>query len=259
MGALDLMKRPQSAATDLAIISENAAFMQMIERATRDPDINIDKLKNLMELYERRDAALARKSFDAAVADAKALIPPIVRNATGHNNKKYADLSAIAKVIDPILGQLGLSYRFRTQQADKISVTCILSHKDGHAEETTLCGPSDTTGNKNAIQAIGSTLTYLQRYSLVQMLGLAAAEDDDGAKGGTKSEPDLDPSVQFYIDSSIEKMDLIDNAAELKAWWEGERQMRVDLSLGMGKPGYKELFQAFSTRGKELVKIEEHA
>jgi hypothetical protein len=161
--------------------------MQMIERATRDPDINIDKLKNLMELYERRDAALARKAFDAAVADAKALIPPIVRNATGHNNKKYADLSAIAKVIDPILGQLGLSYRFRTQQADKISVTCILSHKNGHAEETTLCGPSDTTGNKNAIQAIGSTLTYLQRYSLVQMLGLAAAEDDDGKNAGTAS------------------------------------------------------------------------
>ena len=37
---------------------------------------------------------------------------------------------------------------------------------------------------KNAIQAIGSTLTYLQRYSLVQMLGLAAGNDDDGKAAG---------------------------------------------------------------------------
>ena len=56
----------------------------------------------------------------------------------------------------------------------------------GHSEETTLSGPADSSGSKNAIQAIGSTLTYLQRYSLVQMLGLAASNDDDGAaaKGG---------------------------------------------------------------------------
>lgn len=177
----------QMSGRDLAAISSEAAYLQMIEWAIRSPDTSVDKLKNLMDLYERRDASIARKAFDAAVASAKAQIPPITRNAKGHNDKKYADLSAIAKVVDPILGQHGLSYRFRTHQTDKISVTCILSHKDGHAEETTLCGPSDTTGNKNAIQAIGSTLTYLQRYSLVQMLGLAASEDDDGVKAGAAS------------------------------------------------------------------------
>jgi uncharacterized protein YyaL (SSP411 family) len=58
-------------------------------------------------------------------------------------------------------------------------VTCVL-FGHGHSEETTLSGPADASGSKNAIQAIGSTLTYLQRYSLVQALGLAAAEDDDG-------------------------------------------------------------------------------
>lgn len=175
---------PRGIGRDLAAISAEAAFLQMIERAASDPEINIDKLKSLMELYERRDAALARKSFDAAVAAAKAEIPPIERNATGHNNKRYADFSAIAKVVDPILGKHDLYYRFRTHQADKISVTCVLSHKDGHSEETTLCGSPDGSGNKNGIQALGSTLTYLQRYSLVQMLGLASDKDDDGLKSG---------------------------------------------------------------------------
>jgi ERF superfamily len=157
--------------------------MDMLNRAVSSgADINM--IEKLMVLHERWDATQARKAFDEAVSAAKAEIPAIQRNATGHNSKKYADFAAIAKVVDPIIGKRGLSYRFRTSQTDRISVTCILSHKAGHSEETTLIGPADTSGNKNAIQAIGSTLTYLQRYSLVQMLGLAAAADDDGKQAG---------------------------------------------------------------------------
>jgi hypothetical protein len=168
--------------------------MDMLNRAVSS-GASLDMIEKLMTLQERWDASQARKQFDAAVSDAKAEIPPITRNAKGHNEKKYADFAAIAKVVDPIIGKHGLSYRFRTTQAERISVTCILSHKAGHSEETTLVGPADTTGNKNAIQAIGSTLTYLQRYSLVQMLGLAAAADDDGsaaANGEAISEKQAD-------------------------------------------------------------------
>jgi hypothetical protein len=145
---------------------------------------NIELAEKLMSLQDRWEANHARKAFDEAISAAKAKIPPIERNATGHNSKRYANFAAIAKVVDPILSEFGLSYRFRTAQGERISVTCILSHKAGHSEETTLSGPADTSGSKNAIQAIGSTLSYLQRYSLVQMLGLAAADDDDGKAAG---------------------------------------------------------------------------
>lgn len=145
---------------------------------------SIETLEKLMGLRERYEASQARKAFDEAVADAKAGIQPVLKNREGHNGKRYADFAAIAKAIDPIISQFGLSYRFRTTQADRISVTCVLSHKGGHSEETTLSGPPDASGSKNAIQAIGSTLTYLQRYTLVQALGLAASEDDDGRKAG---------------------------------------------------------------------------
>ncbi len=157
--------------------------MDMLNRAVSS-GADIDMIEKLMNLHERWETSQARKAFDEAVAAAKAEIPAITRNAEGHNKKKYADFAAIARVVDPIIGKHGLSYRFRTTQAERISVTCILSHKAGHSEETTLTGPADSSGNKNAIQAIGSTLTYLQRYSLVQMLGLAASADDDGKSSG---------------------------------------------------------------------------
>jgi len=157
--------------------------MDMLNRAVSS-GADLDMIEKLMNLQERWEASNARKQFDAAVAEAKAEIKPVVRNATGHNSKKYADFAAIASAVDPIISKHGLSYRFRTSQTDKIAVTCILSHKSGHYEETTLCGPADTSGNKNAIQSIGSTLTYLQRYSLVQALGLAASNDDDGKLAG---------------------------------------------------------------------------
>lgn len=153
--------------------------MDMLNQAV-SKGADIEVLEKLMSLQERWEKNEARKEFDEAVAAAKAAIKPVTRNRTGHNNKKYVDFAAIATAVDSVIGQHGLSYRFRTRQDERIHVTCILSHRAGHSEETTLSGPADQTGNKNAIQAIGSTLTYLQRYALVQMLGLAAADDDDG-------------------------------------------------------------------------------
>lgn len=181
--------RQQASASVVAI-----SPMDMISRAVAS-GASMELIERLMALQERVEANQARKEFDAAIADAKAEISPVVRNAKGHNEKRYADFAAIARAVDPVISKFGLSYRFRTAQADRISVTCVLSHKAGHFEETTLAGPPDTTGSKNAIQAIGSTLTYLQRYSLVQALGLAAADDDD-AKGGGKGDTITDEQVE---------------------------------------------------------------
>lgn len=164
---------PSTAVTPMVMLA------QAVERGA---DITV--IEKMMGLSERWEANQARKAFDAAVSNAKAEIPPVVRNREGHNKARYADFAAIAAVVDPILSRHGLSYRFRSTQGDRINVACILSHKDGHFEETTLSGPADTSGNKNAVQAIGSTLTYLQRYSLVQALGLAASNDDDGKAAG---------------------------------------------------------------------------
>lgn len=178
-----------------------ATPMQMLAQAI-ERGMSPETIDKLLALAERFDKTNARKAFDVAIAAAKAEIPVIIKTATGHNDKKYADFASIARVVDPIISKHGLSYRFRTVQTDKISVTCVLSHEAGHYEETTLSGPADTSGSKNAIQAIGSTLTYLQRYSLVQALGLAAAADDDGNAAGV-SDGKIDEQQVSWLQTVI--------------------------------------------------------
>jgi hypothetical protein len=79
------------------------------------------------------------------------------------------------------LSKYGLSASWSVKQNGTISVTCKITHIKGHFEETTLSAASDTSGSKNAIQAIGSTLTYLERYTLLALTGLATFDgDDDG-------------------------------------------------------------------------------
>jgi hypothetical protein len=166
--------------------------MEMLDRAVAS-GAGIETLERLMSLQERWEKNQARKAFDDAMAAAKAEIPVISKNrrvgyehkdGKGETSYRHEDLGEIARTVDPILTKYGLSYRFRTtsETNQPVSVTCIVAHRDGHSEENTLTAGRDDSGKKNSIQAIGSTITYLQRYTLKAALGLAASSDDDGGK-----------------------------------------------------------------------------
>lgn len=191
-----------AAKQDVQIIepSSNALTPADMLSQALDRGASIEIVEKMMGLQERWEKNNARKQFNDAIAAAKAEIKPIVRDKKGHNDKRYVSFDAIARAVDPVLSKHNLIYRFRSDQVDgRISVTCILSHGI-HQEETTLCGPADTSGSKNSIQAIGSTLTYLQRYSLVQMLGLAAADSDDDGKAGAAGDKINEKQATEIID-----------------------------------------------------------
>ena len=157
---------------------------------------NVELLREAAAFAKDMHAIAARKAFDNAIADAKAEIPVIKKNRhVGFESKRagaaatdywHEDMGEIARTIDSILGKHGLSYRFRIRNKpnEPITVTCVLSHREGHFEEVEMSGPPDDTGNKNSHQKSGSAVTYLQRYTLKASLGLAAARDDDAQAAG---------------------------------------------------------------------------
>ena len=170
------------------------SIMRLIERATMSTDFDVVKLEKLFDFKQRWDAAESRKAFDIAMANAQADLPVIVKNRLveyGEGNKKpsykHEDLSDIIRQITPVLKTHGLAVRWRTEQLEggQVRVYCLLSGH-GHREENALQSSRDSSGGKNDIQAIGSVVSYLQRYTLKAALGLAAGRDDDGqaSEGG---------------------------------------------------------------------------
>lgn len=162
------------------------ALVLVIERAISSPDFDVAKLQQLLELKERYDRNEARKAFVVAMNAFKVDPPEIVKNKhvkAGQMEYDHATLDNVCKAVTKGLSEHGISHRWKIEQTDPwIKVTCILTHDMGHSEETTLQGAADTTGAKNAIQAVGSTVTYLQRYTLLAATGLAAANTDTDGK-----------------------------------------------------------------------------
>jgi hypothetical protein len=168
-------------------VSQSANPMEMMASAIQN-GATPEMLEQLMTLQERWQGNQARIAFNEAMAAARAKIGPIMKTQTvdftspkGRTNYQHEDLAGIARQVDAVLSEFGLSYRYRTnQEGDRVSVTCVVIHSQGHSEDTTLSANVDGSGNKNHIQAIGSAVTYLQRYTLKAALGLSASKDDDG-------------------------------------------------------------------------------
>jgi ERF superfamily len=174
----------------MRVPKREVTLLTLIEDALARGDA-LDKIDRLFDMRDREEKRNALRAFDRAIAAAKAAIPTILKNRkVGFESKKtgdrtsyrHADLAEIERTLRKPLADEGLSYRFRSDVKDgQIVVTCIIAHEEGHREENSLPGPADTSGSKNPIQAIGSTTTYLSRYTLMLSLGLAASEDDDTA------------------------------------------------------------------------------
>lgn len=237
--AMDLTPAPVVKADPMAMLAQ-----------ALDKGASIETVEKLMGLAERWHANQARAAFDEAIALAKGEIPPIIKNRTvdyttdkGRTTYRHEDFAEVARTVDPILARHGLSYRFRTASppGEPVTVTCILSHKLGYSEENTLQAGRDDSGKKNSIQAIGSTITYLQRYTLKAALGLASSNDDDGAKADVDS-GEITDEQREALDELIEQAGAdkralcgffkIDGLAQLPAarYAEADRRLREKIA-----------------------------
>ena len=181
-----------------------------------DPEI----LKKLMDLQERWEAGQARKAYVVAMTAFKQEAPAVLKkqdkvdftSSRGRTAYNYANLGSIVQEISALLGKHELSASWGTdQQNNRVVVTCNITHSAGHRESVTLNGPIDDSGNKNPIQAVGSTVTYLQRYTLLAALGLATVEDDDDGRQGAGKTGQGKPPVATPQRKSEAKTEPVDS------------------------------------------------
>lgn len=174
-----------------APVGEAATILSVIERAARDPAVDIDKMERLMAMAERSHARAAEMAFNAALAELQPLLPVIterggIKDRSGKVQSTYAKWEDINDAIRPLLAEHGFALSFRTGvEGGKPTVTGVLSHRDGHSERTTIILPYDGSGSKNDVQAVGSSTSYGKRYTAIALLNITTrGEDDDGRRGG---------------------------------------------------------------------------
>ena len=174
--------------------SESAAIFQIIERAARDPNVDIDKMQRLMDLREREMNRIAQQQFNEAMKAAQSEMPQVVRNATNDQTRsKYAKYETISEAIQPIIAKHGFSLSFNEGTTDKqncIRILCDVMHEGGHTKQYHADIPLDAVGmkgnaNKTATHAYGSTKSYGRRYLKMDIFDVAVKdEDDDGNAAG---------------------------------------------------------------------------
>lgn len=161
--------------------NQATAMMQIISRAAADPACDLDKMERLLSMKERIDKEENSRQFNADMASMQIEMPSVAERGDGHNIK-YATFEDINDVAKPIMSKYGFAVSFKVVETDRgVRVTGLLLHRSGHREETEMTFPSDTSGSKNAVQALGSSISYAKRYIMSAMLNITTrGEDDNG-------------------------------------------------------------------------------
>lgn len=227
--------------------------MQMLNMAVSQ-GADLDKLTKLMDLQERWEKNEARKAYVQALADFKKNAPKIMKTkevsfGAGKTAYKHALAGVASEMIGGALAEHGLSHTWDVAQPEggKIKVTCILTHSAGHSERVSMEATPDTSGSKNSIQAIGSTVSYLQRYSLFAATGLVPKDADDDAQGG-KGAHVMPETQRLDFENAIEGI------TDLPAWEALWKRITAATTAVGDVSAHEELRSLMVAKRKELKK-----
>lgn len=191
--------------------------------------ITPEQLDKFLEVQHKYEAEQARRAYTRAMAAFKAEpIEPIRKLKTVRIRLKPKDgqpegremtyrqetLGQVVRAAIPALARHGLTHSWEPSQETGtgriIGVSCVMTHEAGHSERVTLYGLPDDSGQKNPLQQVRSTITYLQRATLLLITGLAAEDgSDDDARGShpsTAPEPDGDGKATAAQKERIRKL-----------------------------------------------------
>lgn len=253
---LPAVRQPRQRAVAAPVQSQPTTPMDLL-RIVTERGASVAEISAFMDLMERQQANEARQAFVLAMAAFKKTAPSIYKNEGASFTAKgqqveydYATLGNVCEQIIAGLAEHGISHDWTLDQpnAAGVNITCTLTHEKGHSKSTTVKLPLDTTGSKNAIQSIGSTITYGERYSLLAVCGIAVKSqgDDDGRAAGGAGSTDV-----TLADVWIGKVKAAPTDAEAVNVWNAGA---AAIEKAGDRHAYVEFKNAVAARRAELVK-----
>lgn len=158
-------------------------------RVSVDRGDDLARIEKLMELERAWKADKAKEEFHRALAEFKKVHVVVTKDkenkqySVGDKKAMYTSLGNLVNTVNAAMAPFGLSASWQIDQTNGIRVTCVLTHTLGHSMSVGLSGPPDSSGSKNPLQQIKSTITYLQAATFQAVTGVIAQDansDDDG-------------------------------------------------------------------------------
>lgn len=210
--------------TNLSPVSTQNSQVQvlsMISGLVQKDNFDIHALEKLIQLNNEEEDRQARRAFNLNLSKMLSKIPVIAKTGVNtFNGTKFAKLEDIVETTRPILHDFGFSVTYKQEQQMidgaktdpnsifcMMTVTCILKHELGHEESNSIQLPVACIKGQTPIQAMGMGSTYGRRYTLMQALNIAVAEDDqDGFAVNAKVESAKRPVSDKQLTTAIEQI-----------------------------------------------------
>lgn len=165
---------------------QEPSVLSIVGKLVESPNIDVDKVQKLLEMQERIMDKNAQIAFNKAMAQMQPKLPEIKHNSKIQHGGKlistYAKYEDIDRVIRPLYSEHGFSISFDSNRTPEgVTYYGTLSHVEGYSRTAEMILPPDTSGAKNQIQAIGSTISYAKRYLVGMLLNLVTVGEDDDA------------------------------------------------------------------------------
>lgn len=199
-------------------------IMALIERASKDAAVDVDKMERLMLMHERHMARLAEDGFNAAMNLAQTDMRPVAADATNPQTRsKYATYAKLDGALRPLYTKHGFGLSFDTGEgalSGHVRVVCYVTHQGGHTRHYHVDIPADGKGARGgdvmtATHAVGAGLSYGMRYLLKMIFNVAVGEDDrDGNEPKQVTDPEgfADWSADFEIVAREQGLDALKSA-----------------------------------------------
>ena len=220
---------PAKPAALAPVESEIGSIIRMAVESKAD----IESLKALVALKNQQDDRESARQFYDAMAEFQRACPTIKKNRVvdfvtkaGQRVKyAHASLDEIQRQVKGPLNAVGLSFTWESEVKDgKMIVKCTVRHRDGHAQSASFISMIDGTSTMSDSQKAGGAVTFAQRYSLIQALGLTTAEDDvdgtaPGQPDGMPDDAERPPEPTVTEEQAANLRAMLDEAPDAK----GER------------------------------------
>ena len=207
------MSKQQDLITRQEQLPAQATIYDVFASMARDPSIEPARIAQLMELHERAERREAERQFISAMTRLQPRLPRITKDGKidlGRGKPlTFAKYETLDEAIRPLYTEEGFSITFGTKPGrteKELEITATLSHAGGHSRTESMPLPMDQGPGRNALQAVGSTISYGRRYLLGMLFNLITVGDDnDGQSQGFISEQQTNTILDMFAGCEMDQ------------------------------------------------------